>query len=74
MPYKISKLKDGKVRVTSLHNVRAKKTTLKKAKAQVRLLHEKGYGTPKEDGSGKGRRANRGRGGCKKTRKTGNFS
>ena len=26
---------------------------------------------PKRDGSGKGRRANRGRGGCKKTRGTG---
>lgn len=29
------------------------------------------YGTPKRDGSGKGKRANRGRGGCKKTRNTG---
>jgi len=28
-------------------------------------------GRPKKDGSGKGRRLNRGRGGCKKTRKTG---
>lgn len=28
-------------------------------------------GKPKRNGSGKGRRANRGRGGCKKTRKTG---
>ena len=28
-------------------------------------------GTPKHDGSGKGRRANQGRGGCKTTRKTG---
>ena len=28
-------------------------------------------GVPKRDGSGKGRRANRGRGGCAKTRKKG---
>lgn len=28
-------------------------------------------GVPKKDGSGKGRRANRGRGGCSKTRRTG---
>lgn len=28
-------------------------------------------GVPKRDGSGKGRRANRGRGGCKPARKTG---
>lgn len=28
-------------------------------------------GVPKRDGSGKGRRANRGRGGCKQTQKTG---
>jgi len=28
-------------------------------------------GTPKRDGSGKGKRANKGRGGCKTTQKTG---
>ena len=28
-------------------------------------------GTPKRDGSGRGTRANRGRGGCKTTRRTG---
>jgi hypothetical protein len=28
-------------------------------------------GKPKRDGSGKGKRLNKGRGGCKKTRKTG---
>jgi hypothetical protein len=28
-------------------------------------------GTPKRDGSGQGRRLNRGRGGCKATKKTG---
>lgn len=28
-------------------------------------------GTPKKDGSGKGKRANRGRGGCKTTKKVG---
>lgn len=31
-------------------------------------------GTPKRDGSGKGRRANRGRGGCRVTRRTGRGS
>lgn len=30
--------------------------------------------TPKKDGSGKGARANKGRGGCKPTRKTGQGS
>jgi len=29
-------------------------------------------GKPKKDGSGKGKRANRGRGGCSPTRKKGN--
>ena len=29
------------------------------------------YGKPKREGSGKGRRANRGRGGCIKTRRRG---
>lgn len=28
-------------------------------------------GTPKKDGSGRGNRSNRGRGGCKTTKKTG---
>jgi len=28
-------------------------------------------GTPRHDGSGKGKRANKGRGGCKATQKTG---
>lgn len=28
-------------------------------------------GVPRQDGSGRGRRANRGRGGCKTTRRTG---
>ena len=28
-------------------------------------------GTPRHDGSGKGKRANKGRGGCKTTQKTG---
>lgn len=31
-------------------------------------------GKPKRDGSGKGRRANKGRGGCKDTRKSGRGS
>ncbi len=29
------------------------------------------YGTPKRDGSGRGKRLNRGRGGCRKTRDKG---
>ena len=29
------------------------------------------YGKPKRDGSGKGKRANKGRGGCKKTKRIG---
>ena len=33
-----------------------------------------GKGTPKKDGSGQGTRVNRGRGGCKKTRKKGRGS
>jgi len=71
MPYTMHKLKGGKVKVTSPHGVRAKKTTLRKAKAQIRLLNAKEFGTPRQDGSGRGNRANRGRGGCKKTRKIG---
>ncbi len=40
MPYKITRLKNGKFRVTGPSGrVFAKATTLKKAKAQVRLLH-----------------------------------
>lgn len=38
MPYKVNKLKGGKVSVTSPHGVRAKSTTPAKAKRQVRLL------------------------------------
>ena len=37
MPYKINK-KDGKYRVASPHGVKAKKTTLRNATRQVRLL------------------------------------
>jgi len=33
--------------------------------------HSSKKGVPKRDGSGKGRRANKGRGGCKKTSKVG---
>lgn len=36
-PYKITKVKGG-VRVTSPHGTKAKKTTMAKAKRQVRLL------------------------------------
>ena len=38
MPVKIRKLKGGKVRVSTPGGVKAKRTTLKKAKAQARLL------------------------------------
>ena len=37
MPYKKTKVKGG-YKVTSDHGTKAKKTTLRKAKAQVRLL------------------------------------
>ncbi len=39
MPYKTTKLKSGKVRVTSPSGVRAKATTPAKAKKQVKLLN-----------------------------------
>ena len=38
MPYRIVKLKSGKVKVLSPHGTRAKATSLPKAKRQVRLL------------------------------------
>lgn len=38
MPYKETKLKGGKVRVTSPNGVKSKATTPEKAKAQERLL------------------------------------
>lgn len=43
MPYKITKKKGG-YSVKSPHSTRAKKTTLKKAKAQVRLLNAIEFG------------------------------
>ena len=41
MPYKISKLNNGKYQVKDIKNgvIHAKATTFKKATAQVRLLH-----------------------------------
>jgi hypothetical protein len=39
MPYKMTKLKGGKVRVSSPSGTKAKATTPAKAKAQIRLLH-----------------------------------
>ena len=39
MPYKMSKTKGGKTRVTSPHGTKAKGTTPEKAKKQVRLLN-----------------------------------
>lgn len=38
MPYTMTKLKGGKVRVSSPHGVKAKATTPEKAAAQERLL------------------------------------
>ena len=38
MPYKITKLKTGRYRVSSPHGVRAKSTTKAKAEAQVNYL------------------------------------
>jgi len=44
MPYRINKQKDGKVSVTSPHGVKAKKTTLRNAVRQVRLLNAVKHG------------------------------
>ncbi len=44
MPVRIKKLKSGKVRVSTPGGVKAKKTTLKKAKAQKRLLQAVEHG------------------------------
>ena len=44
MPYKLRRLKGGKVRVTSPHGVKAKATTKKKAEAQMRLLRAVEHG------------------------------
>jgi hypothetical protein len=49
MPYKISKVKGG-YRVRSPHGVRAKKTSKKKAVAQVRLLQMHEHGIIPEGG------------------------
>lgn len=47
MPYKTTKTKGGKVRVSSPHGVKCKKCTKKNAEAQMRLLraieHTPGY-------------------------------
>jgi len=50
MPYKISKTKGGKYRVTSPNAVHAKKTSKKNAVAQVRLLAMKEAGVVPEGG------------------------
>lgn len=44
MPVRIRKLKGGKVRVSTPGGVKSKKTTLKKAKAQKRLLQAVEHG------------------------------
>jgi len=38
MPYAMTKLKSGKVKVTGPSGVHAKSTSMKKAKAQIRLM------------------------------------
>ena len=38
MPYRMSKTKGGKYKVTSPHGTKSKGTTKKKAEAQIRLL------------------------------------
>jgi len=50
MPYKMTKLGGGKVRITSPHGVKAKKTTKKKGIAQMRLLQMKEHGIVPEGG------------------------
>lgn len=49
MPYRITKTKGGKHRVTSPHGVKAKGTTKAKAEAQVRILKSKHHSA--NDGS-----------------------
>ena len=44
MPYKMRRLSSGKVRVTSPHRTLSKGTTMKKAKAQVRLVNAVKHG------------------------------
>ena len=44
MPYTLRKLKGGKYSVTSPHGKKSKGTTLRKAKAQVRLLRGVSHG------------------------------
>ena len=44
MPVKITKLKGKGVKVTTPHGVKAKKTTMKKAKKQKRLLQAVEHG------------------------------
>jgi len=42
MPYKIIAKKDGKYKVVSPHGIRAKETTLEKAKVQIRAIYKHG--------------------------------
>lgn len=44
LPYEIHKLKSGRVSVTSPHGVKARSTSMKNAKAQIRLLYAKEHG------------------------------
>jgi hypothetical protein len=39
MPYSIQKLRSGKIKVSGPSGVHSKGTSMKKAKAQLRLLH-----------------------------------
>lgn len=50
MPYKISKTKSGKYKVTSPHGTKAKHTSKKKAIAQVHLMQMKEHGIVPEGG------------------------
>lgn len=58
MPVKIKKLKSGKVKVSTPRGVKAKATTMKKAKAQERLLNavEHGWNPGKRKGKKRGRK------------------
>ncbi len=44
MPVKITKLKGGRVRVSTPHGTKAKRTTMAKAKSQKRLLNAVEHG------------------------------
>ena len=59
-----------KVKELYAHNAKARITVTLNSN-MTEEASEMAKGRPKRDGSGKGRRGNKGRGGCKSTRKTG---